>query len=276
MGRRTRVRRAGNHRSRIVQGAAPTRSRRRRECGVGTLRQQPPREVLLAHGARPTDATLGACRVAPIRARGERRARDHLTAWIEQEEHRMAIEGIPRGVRRLFRLPRMNAANIAKDVDDELRFHVEMRAAELMATGLDAESAMAEAWRSFGSASEVREHAVAVNATVVRRARALEWLAGMAQDARFALRQARRTPLFTLVAVVTLALGIGANTAIFSVVHRLFIAPFPFSDSDRMAWITMKDASNNSISLVSGKLFDAWRTRAHSLEAMGAIRGRDA
>ena len=187
----------------------------------------------------------------------------------------MATEGIPRGVRRLFRLPWVNAANIARDVDDELRFHVEMRAAELMASGLDAESAKAEAWRSFGNPSDVREHAVAVNAKVVRRARVLQWLAGVAHDTRFALRQARRAPLFTLVAVVTLALGIGANTAIFSVVHRLLIAPFPFSDSDRMAWIIVKDSSANSISLVSDKLFDAWRTRAHSLESIGAIRGRD-
>ena len=187
----------------------------------------------------------------------------------------MANERRRRRVRRLFRLPWMNAANVARDVDDELRFHIEMRAAELVASGMDAESAMAEAWRTFGSPSEVRDHAMAVNASVIRRARVREWLAGVADDARFALRQMRRAPLLATTAVVTLALTIGASTAIFSVVHRLLIAPFPFDDSDRIVWITIKNIRENSIALIGGKVFDAWRTRAHSLESIGAVRGTD-
>lgn len=66
---------------------------------------------------------------------------------------------------------------------------------------------------------------------------AINMIAGVLQDVRFALRQARRAPLFALVAVATLALGIGANTTIFSFVHRLLIAPFPFADANRLAWI---------------------------------------
>lgn len=65
-----------------------------------------------------------------------------------------------------------------------------MRAAELRASGLDAESATAETWRSFGDPSEVREHAVDVNANVMRRARAIDALSGIAGDVRFALRLA--------------------------------------------------------------------------------------
>ena len=187
----------------------------------------------------------------------------------------MAREGIPRRLRRLFRLPWVSAATIARDVDDELHFHIEMRAAELMASGLDAESATAEAWRSFGHPSAVRDHAIAVNARVVRRAHVREWLVGAAHDARFALRQTRRTPLLTISAVATLALSIGASTAIFSVVHRLLIAPFPFDDSDRMVWISMKNVRENAISLIDANVFDAWRTRAYTLEAIGATRARE-
>jgi hypothetical protein len=187
----------------------------------------------------------------------------------------MPNERLPRSVRRLFRLPWRTAANIAKDVDDELCFHVEMRAAELMASGLDADSAMAEAWRSFGNPTQVREHAIAVNAGPMRRARALEMIASVVHDVRFALRQARRAPLFTLVAVATLALGIGANTAIFSVVHRLLIAPFPFEDANRLVWITGFDVDDNAFILVDARRFDAWRTRAHSLEAISAVQQRD-
>jgi putative ABC transport system permease protein len=157
----------------------------------------------------------------------------------------MANERLPRNVRQSFRFPWRTRATIARDVDDELRFHVEMRAAELMASGLDAESATAEAWRVFGNPLEVRKHAIAVNAGAMRREHASEWIASVAQDVRFALRQTRRAPMFTLVAVATLALGIGANTAIFSVVHRLLIAPFAFDDSDRLAWITRIDEQSN-------------------------------
>ena len=184
----------------------------------------------------------------------------------------MANERLPRSVRRLFRLPWRTAANIAKDVDEELRFHVEMRAAELMASGLDAESATAEAWRSFGNPSAVREHAIAVNAGPMRRARAVEMIASVVQDVRFALRQARRTPLFTLVAVATLALGIGANTAIFSVVHHLLVAPFPFEDSSRLVWITAVDVESNTLIVPDAQAVEAWRARAHSLEAISTIR----
>ena len=187
----------------------------------------------------------------------------------------MANERLPRNVRQLFRLPWRTTASIARDVDDELRFHVEMRAAELMASGLDAESATAEAWRTFGNPSEVRSHAIAVTAGAMRRDRAVEWITSVAKDVRFALRQTRRAPMFTLVAVATLALGIGANTAIFSVVHRLLIAPFPFEDSNRLAWITVVDPQANAMMFPDLRAVTAWRTRAHSLEAVSGAQEGD-
>lgn len=187
----------------------------------------------------------------------------------------MANERLPQRVRRLFRFPWRTGASVAQEVDEELRFHVEMRAAELIKAGRDAESAMREAWQAFGTLDDVREHAIAVNAGVMRRAMILEWIAGLVSDTRFAIRQARRAPLFTLTAVTTLALGIGANTAIFSVVHRLLIAPFPFADSDRLAWITIVDPRENSISLVDAQTFNGWQSRAHSFEAISSVGGGD-
>src|SRR5690348_7779657 len=102
---------------------------------------------------------------------------------------------LPRGVRRLFRLPWPSATRVARDADDEVRFHIDMRAAELMASGCDRDAAYAEAWRQFGDAADVRRHAVAVSTRPLRRARVAECIAGLAQDLRFALRQARRAPL---------------------------------------------------------------------------------
>lgn len=187
----------------------------------------------------------------------------------------MANEHLPRSVRRLFRLPWRNAASTAQDVDDELRFHVDMRAAELRAAGLDAESAQAEAWRAFGSVSDVREHAIAAHAGVARRERVFETLNSVAHDVRFALRQARRGPLFTVTAVVTLSLGIGANAAIFSVVHRLLIAPLPFADGNRLAWLTRMGAQGHVLVLPDAAVATAWKTRAHSLQSMGGASEGD-
>src|SRR5580658_10166797 len=87
---------------------------------------------------------------------------------------------------------------------------------------------------------------------------------GILQDVRFALTMLRRTPAFTLAAVATLALGIGANTAIFSVVSGVLLRPLPFANPDRL--MQLSERSADGIGAVMFANFDAWRKQSKSFE----------
>ena len=98
-------------------------------------------------------------------------------------------------------------------------------------------------------------------------------MSGLIQDVRYALRQLRKSPGFTLVAVLTLALGIGANTAIFSVVEGVLLRPLPYRDSDQLArvWSTSNRSSRDVSSYPD---FKDWADQNHSFQQMAAYRGQ--
>ncbi len=174
---------------------------------------------------------------------------------------------MPEGVRRAFRLPWRGKAQTDRDIDDEVAFHVEMRIAALRAKGFTPDDARAEALRRFGDVEEFRDYSQTIDAPYARRARASRWMQGWMQDVRFALRQLRRTPTFTIIAVLTLALGIGANTAIFSVVQHVLLAPIPYRGGDRIVQILESISPANQFFVTpTAERVHVWQARAHTVE----------
>lgn len=112
------------------------------------------------------------------------------------------------------------------ELDDEIRFHIETRVRALEAEGLSASAALIQARREFGSVALVREDS--------RAAWQFRWLADFAGDLRYCLRAFRRTPVFALTAVLSLALGIGANSAIFTALDAVLWRPLPVTAPEQL------------------------------------------
>ena len=119
---------------------------------------------------------------------------------------------------------RVFARDAESDVDAELRFHMEARVEDLVARGSSAADARAQALAEFGDVDATRERLGAIDRRIAEKHRRADWWEGIGQDLRHTLRGLARSPGFTVMVVVTLALGIGANAAVFSVVDRLFLA----------------------------------------------------
>ncbi len=125
------------------------------------------------------------------------------------------------------------------DVDAELAFHLEMRIRELVEHGETPERARERALQRFGDYDGTRTECVAINQRRKRQIDRTELIMELRQDVSYALRMLRRTPAFTAVALLTLALGMGANSAIFSVVHGVLLESLPFRDANRLHQVRM-------------------------------------
>src|SRR5262249_38616951 len=121
---------------------------------------------------------------------------------------------------------------IERDVDDELDFHLAMEARAGRAAGLDERAAALRARRDFGGFQQAREEC--------RDAWSVRWVSELAADIRYSTRGLWRTPVFAVVAITVLGLGIGANTALFSVVSSVLLRPLPYPHADRLVrlWST--------------------------------------
>ena len=151
-----------------------------------------------------------------------------------------------------------------KDLDDEVRFHLEMEAARLRREGLTPEEARHQAMLRFGGVERIKDE--------TREARGTKLWEDMMQDLKYGLRMIVKNPVFSAVAIITLALGIGANTAIYTVVKAVLLDPLPFEESEELTLLwTRNDEQNQDKYMVSPMDFDDWRTMNTTFESMAAF-----
>ena len=173
------------------------------------------------------------------------------------------------GPRRLFRFPLRG--QVDQDVEAELRFHLDERTDELIEEGMSPAAAREEALRRFGDLARIREDCRAIGR---RREREMWWIerwTELRQDLVYAGRQLRKAPLFTAIAVLTLALGIGATTAIFSVVDAVVLRPLPYPEPERLVRLWESNPQTDEFSVSDPNFLD-WRQSNRSFTDMAAIR----
>lgn len=151
---------------------------------------------------------------------------------------------------------------LAEDLSAEIAAHLECEIQENLARGMPREEAVRAAHRRVGNLTQIQERAAG--------AWSFPALETIAQDLRYGLRGIRRSPAFSLVVVLTLALGIGANTAIFSVVNAVLLRPLPYPAAERLVWLGEADPKAEGIS-VTWVNYQHWRNENHSFEDMAGF-----
>ncbi|HEX6316521.1 MAG TPA: ABC transporter permease [Gemmatimonadaceae bacterium] len=171
---------------------------------------------------------------------------------------------------RLFQFRRRSRAMIDRDVEAELQFHIESRAEALVREGVGRDEARARALREFGDLEDARSYIRRMDAHIEHDRRRRDYVNELRQDIAYGFRTLRRAPTFTLTAILTIALGVGANTAIFSVVHGIVFKPLPFPQPEQLVRVWSAnpgaDSRNAPVSPVD---LDDWRAQRTQLADIG-------
>ena len=152
---------------------------------------------------------------------------------------------------------------IAEDLTEEIESNLALETEDNIAKGMRPDEAHNAARRHFGNETLTRERA--------QDAWSFASLETFLQDIRYGLRAIRKSPAYSLIVILTLALGIGANTAIFSVVNSVLLKPLPYPNAERLVWLGESHAKAEGISITWGN-FRAWQKYNRSFEDMAAFQ----
>jgi putative ABC transport system permease protein len=159
----------------------------------------------------------------------------------------------------------MRRRDLDRELEEELRFHIEKEVEQNRARGMSDGEARTAALRAFGGLERVKEEA--------RDVRGVRHIEETWQDVRYGLRSMRKSPAFTLLVALTLALGIGATTAIFTLINAVLLRPLQYPDSQRLISVWSYNLQPPGRYPVSGPDFLDWKKQSRSLEDMAAYRG---
>jgi predicted permease len=168
------------------------------------------------------------------------------------------------------RLRRLLGHRDTDDTSEELEFHLAMRVRDYMEQGLSEEEARRAAMQRLGDVDRVRREVGEISAAELRSERRRDLIADMGQDLRYGLRMLVRAPGLSATIVLTLALGIGATTAIFSVVWAVLLAPLPYPEPQRLVRVWETSPQGDTRNVVSAGNVSDWQERARSFTALGA------
>src|SRR5215210_1970901 len=149
-----------------------------------------------------------------------------------------------------------------RELDDELRFHLERQIESNVAAGMSPEEARLAALRDFGGDQQAKEEC--------RSARGTRFVEELFQDIRYGVRVLLKAPGFTFVAVLTLALGIGATTAIFTMVNSVLLRQLPFKNPERLVWVWSVRAESDARPFTLPEFID-YRDQNRTLEGLAAF-----
>jgi len=165
---------------------------------------------------------------------------------------------------------RLWKVNVDEEVDTELDLHVEMRARELMAQGMNPEEARAAALSRFGNVTAAKSECHRIAKSRDRRMSLIEFCGELRQDLQFTTRQMARSPGWTLLVILSLAIGIGANTVVFSVVNGVVLLPLPYSDIEGLVRIRELTPGGDNFSTSDPNFLD-FRDRNRTLDHLAAM-----
>ena len=168
------------------------------------------------------------------------------------------FQRIQRRLQGLFQKRKLDS-----DMSEEMRAHIEMRTRENIEAGMSADEAHYAAMRQFGWVDNIKE--------TCREQRGVTWLEHFIQDLRYGARMLRKNPGLTAAVIVTLMLGIGATTAIYTVVYAVLLAPLPYPEPDQLMMVWSKvNGHNNGMS--AGDFLD-WKEQSTSFQQLAAWTG---